>query len=219
MQRELLAGIAIAVGLAVVAAAGTAFLVATSLAPAPEKPAPGAGPGSAGGPSRPGEQGMQPVVAEQATWLFAVRANPPAPGTGRAGGSIIVFLSKARGDANASATNGSISLEVAGVSWDARSLAPPANGTILDALNAAFNAQPPLALSRAALSRSQDAVELVLPPALNVSSVVVHAPASGEFLVVHWPTGDTYAWTPPQGAWVRVQDVVPTLLARPLVAG
>lgn len=212
MDRTLLpvlAATALAAGL--VAAGASYVVVSTLTSAAPPAMAPPAGPPPPG-PPPPGP--TPPPGEEDAIWAFSIRGQlPEAPG-GR--GTVVVFLGKVQGDANVSAANGSIPVEVAAVSWDARAVQPIGNGTILEAMNLMFARAPPLALTRAALSRDQDAVELTVPPA-NVSTVVVNAPATAGFLAIAWPTGTPYAWNEETGQWANVREA--TMLARPLAEG
>lgn len=209
MDRALLPGMLLVAVVAGLVAAGASYVAVSSLGP--REPAE---PPVAKAPPEPDAAAPNATNATEAgaVWVFQVRGTlPEGPGER---GTVVVFLAKVQGDANVSAANGSIPVEVAAVAWDARAVAPVPNGTILQAMNLQFQRAPPVALTRAALSRDQDAVELTIPSEGNVTTIVVNAPATGGFLAVHWPSGSPYAWGEEQRAWGAVQE--PTLLARPL---
>lgn len=209
MDRTLLTTLAATALVAGLVAGGAAYVAVSTLAPA----APPNPPSSAPPPAGNATGGN--ATAEDAIWAFSVRGQlPEQPGDQ---GTVVVFLGKVQGDANVSAANGSIPVELAAVPWDARAVRPIGNGTILEAMNVQFARAPPVALARAALSRDQDALELTVPAGVNVTTVVVNAPATSGFLAIAWPSGAPYAWNEQAGQWATVREA--TLLARPLASG
>ena len=145
-------------------------------------------------------------------WSFTIQANVPSAPDPADGGTVTAILTRTGGDAALSHANGSIPVELAGVVWDPREGAPPGT-SMLDAINAAFAQSPPLALARSAMSRSGDAVELTVLGGLGVRTIVVNAPLSSGFLIVAWPTGESYAWAEQASAWVALPGPAPTLVA------
>ncbi len=154
----------------------------------------------------PSDAGM---LNESARWAIATTTRAGA--SANEGGAVLAVLKRSDEQVNVSADGGPIPVEVLAINWDAREVRGP---DLVAGFAERFETTPPAAHARGSLSRVGDAVELLIAPGINVTSIIVFAPETATFLVYAWPSGNAYGYSAGADEWRPFQGGAPAILAR-----